>query len=92
MGKNDNGSIVTIVVRKSSFTVSSQVNDKSAITVTAVTIALLRPYQLRCYRLQRLTAKSLLTMKDDVTPVAKVYFFDPYCSWQCGLNENTNGL
>jgi IS30 family transposase len=23
---------------------------------------------------------------------AKVYFADPYCSWQRGLNENTHGL
>jgi len=22
----------------------------------------------------------------------RVYFADPYCSWQRGLNKNTNGL
>jgi IS30 family transposase len=44
IGKGHSGAIVTIVERSTHFTVSSQVNDKSADTVTAATITLLRPY------------------------------------------------
>jgi IS30 family transposase len=37
--------VVTIVERKTSFTVSTRVDDKSAKTVTAATIALLNPFK-----------------------------------------------
>ncbi len=44
IGKGHSGALVTIVERKTSFTVSTRVNDKSAETVTAAAIALLTPY------------------------------------------------
>ena len=44
IGKGHSGAIVTIVKRNTRLTVSSQVNDKSADTVMAATIALLEPY------------------------------------------------
>ena len=43
IGKGHSGALVTIVERATSFTVSTRINDKSAKTVTAATIALLEP-------------------------------------------------
>jgi IS30 family transposase len=45
IGKGHSGALVTIIEHKTSFTVSTRVNDKSAETVTAATISLLKPYQ-----------------------------------------------
>jgi IS30 family transposase len=45
IGKGHSGALVTIVERKTSFTVSTRVDDKSAKTVTAATIALLAPFK-----------------------------------------------
>lgn len=45
IGKGHSGALVTIVERKMRFTVSTRVNDKSAESVTAATIALLEPYR-----------------------------------------------
>jgi IS30 family transposase len=44
IGKGHSGARVTIVERKTSFTVSIRVDDKSAKTVTAASIALLTPF------------------------------------------------
>jgi len=45
IGKGHSGALATIIERKTDFTVSTRVNDKSAETVTAATIGLLKPYQ-----------------------------------------------
>jgi IS30 family transposase len=45
IGKGHSGAMVTIVERKTSFTVSTRIDDKSAKTVTAATIALLAPFK-----------------------------------------------
>jgi IS30 family transposase len=45
IGKGHSGALVTIVKRKTSFTVSTHVDDKSAKTVTAATIVLLAPFK-----------------------------------------------
>ena len=44
IGKDHSGALVTIVERKASFPVSKCINDKSAKTVTAATLALLQPF------------------------------------------------
>ena len=93
IGKGHSGAIVTIVERNTSFTVSTQVNVKSADTVTAATIALLRPFQAEVLTITADNGKEF-AFHEQMTDAlgAKVYFAAPYCSWQRGLNKNTNGL
>lgn len=93
IGKGHSGALVTIVERATSFTVSMRINDKSAKTVTAATIALLTPYKEAVHTITADNGKEF-AYHEQITAAldAPVYFADPYCSWQRGLNENTNGL
>jgi len=93
IGKGHSGALVTIVERKTSFTVSTQIDDKSAKTVTAATIALLAPFKGAVLTITADNGKEF-AYHEQMTESLKcdVYFADPYCSWQRGLNENTNGL
>lgn len=93
IGKGHSGALVTIVERKTSFTVSMRVDDKSAKSVTAATIALLQPYKTSVLTITADNGKEF-AYHEVITKHLEcgVYFADPYCSWQRGLNENTNGL
>ena len=93
IGANHSGALLTIVERKLSFTVSKQVNDKSAKTVTAATIELLTPYKESVLTITADNGKEF-AYHEEVSEALKCgyYFADPYGSWQRGLNENTNGL
>lgn len=93
IGKGHSGALVTIVERKTSFTVCMRVDDKSARSVTAATIALLKPYEGAVFTITADNGKEFAyheVMTEHLQ--CGVYFADPYCSWQRGLNENTNGL
>lgn len=93
IGKNHSGAMVTIVERISKFTVSAKINDKSAATVTAATIALLEPYRDTVLTITADNGKEFAHHEQVSEALsAPVYFADPYSSWQRGLNENTNGL
>ncbi len=93
IGKGHSGALVTIVERATSYTVSKRINDKSAKTVTAATIALLDPFKEAVLTITADNGKEF-AYHEQITAAldAKVYFADPYSSWQRGLNENTNGL
>ena len=93
IGKGHSGALVTIVERATSFTVSKRINDKSAKTVTAATIALLEPFKDAVFTITADNGKEFAYHEQMTEALdAKVYFADPYSSWQRGLNENTNGL
>gem|GEM_PF-2417322 len=72
---------MTIVERVSKFTFSAQIDDKSAATVTAATIALLEPYREAVLTITADNGKAF-AYHEQVTKAldAQVYFSDPYRS------------
>jgi IS30 family transposase len=89
IGKAHRGALVTIVERVTNFTVSAQVNSKSAADVTRATIALLRPLKDVVHTITADNGKEF-AYHEKISKVlsAEVYFAHPYSSWERGLNEN----
>ena len=93
IGKCLSGALVTIVERVIRYTVTMRVFDKSARTVTDATIALLKPFKVSVLSITADNGKEFAYHKEVSKALDCDYCFaDPYCSWQRGLNENTNGL
>ena len=93
IGKNHKGALVTIVERKSKFTLIKKVASKHAEGVTAATIDLLEPYSDKTFTITADNGKEFAGHETIATALdAEVYFAHPYSSWERGLNENTNGL
>ena len=95
IGKNHKGALVTIVERKSKFTLIAKVDSKHAEGVTAATIKLLKPYQGqdRLFTITADNGKEFAGHEKIAQALnVKVYFAHPYSSWERGVNENTNGL
>ena len=93
ISKEHKGVLLTLVERKSGFLLVKLLPNKSAHAVSAAMIELLGPFK---HMVSTITC-------DNGTEFAKheavdaalgctTYFADPYCSWQRGTNENTNGL
>jgi IS30 family transposase len=93
IGKNHKGALVTIVERKSKFTLIKRVPKKKADMVANATIDLLKPFKRLVLTITadngKEFARHILIAKE-----LKSHFFfaHPYHSWERGLNENTNGL
>lgn len=93
IGKGHSGALVTIVERVTKFTVSKQVEGKTAAAVTKATIALLKPIQDAVLTITADNGKEFAYHEEISKALeADVYFAHPYSSWERGLNENTNGL
>ena len=93
IGKHHRGAVISLVERKSQFTLLGQVRRKTAEAVQQQMVQRLRPHR---HRVHTLTTDNGREFADHETLARKlrtrVYFADPYCAWQRGLNENTNGL
>jgi len=93
IGKGHSGALVTIVERVTLFTVSARVDSKSADDVTAATIKLLTPFKKLVHTITSDNGKEFAYHeKISAKLECDFYFAHPYCSWERGLNENTNGL
>jgi len=93
IGKGHHGALVTLVERKSKYTLIRQVERRTAEAVSAAIIAMVAEFKdvfktLTLDNGKEFAAHETISKKLQ----ADVYFARPYHSWERGLNENTNGL
>jgi len=94
VGANRRGGAVTLVERKSGYLLLGRVPNLQAATV--------RQAAARRYAATPAALRKTLTLDNGkefaeheqlaVEAALKIYFAKPYCAWQRGTNENTNGL
>ncbi len=93
IGANHQGAIVTVVDRKSKFSIIKKVPTKEANVVTKALIDMLRPIKPIIKTITSDNGKEFAYHEQiSKTLNAKFYFCNPYHSWERGLNEHTNGL
>ncbi|WP_037992927.1 IS30 family transposase [Teredinibacter turnerae] len=92
-GSRDQHSIVTLVDRKSKFTIIGKLKNRSTEELNRKVVKLIKK---QVNQVKTITADNgtefhqykVIENKTDAT----FYFANPYHSWERGLNENTNGL
>ena len=93
IGKGHKGAVVTIVDRKSKLLLAKPVKRRTAALVSEAIIQLLKPYINHTHTLTPDNGKEFSYHRHiDKQLNTKVYFANPYSSWERGLNEHTNGL
>ena len=93
IGKGHKGAIVTIVDRKSKFSLFKIVESKQATPVTKALIDLMYPIKKHIHTVTSDNGKEFSFHRDVSDALdCGFYFCHPYCSSERGLNENTNGL
>lgn len=93
IGKNHKQAIVSLVERKSGFTLIRKVEHKTALAVSEVMTKLLRPHRSRVLTITSDNGREFAAHKTISKQLgASFYFAHPYASWERGTNENTNGL
>ena len=93
VGKDHQGFLVTLVERKSRYTLAAQTDTKEALPVGEIIIMMLRAHKQVCHTITFDNGKEFAQHQYIAKCLdAQVYFAHPYCSWERGLNENTNGL
>jgi IS30 family transposase len=93
IGGGHQGVIVTLVERKTKYTLMAKAENKSAAVVEQVVVDLLKncPIERKTITFDNGTE---FTNHQTIAQAlgVDIYFANPYHSWERGLNENTNGL
>ena len=93
IGRGHSGVLVTLVERKSRYTLACALGCREADLVREAIIELLRPHTKRCHTITFDNGKEFAEHEFMAFCLdAKVFFARPYHSWERGTNENTNGL
>lgn len=93
IGKDHKQALVTVVDRKSKFTIIKKVENKKATTIKEALIDMILPIKRWTHTITSDNGKEFASF-DEISKAlnADYYFCHPYSSWERGLNENTNGL
>jgi IS30 family transposase len=93
IGKRHKGVLLSIVERKSKFTLIRKIPKKQADLVVQATVDLMNPYIEKVLTITADNGQEFAHHKDIKEQLkTNVYFAHPYHAWERGLNENTNGL
>ena len=93
IGKGHRGALVTLVERKSLYTVIRAVLYKTAKAVRHAVTEGLTPYKNRVHTITYDNGREFADHEGMASDLeTRIYFAHPYASWERGLNENTNGL
>jgi transposase, IS30 family len=93
VGARHKGGILSVVERKSKLTRLRKLATKGAVEMKDNTIELLAPLAARVHTITVDNGKEFCEHELITKGLqARIYFAHPYCSWERGLNENTNGL
>lgn len=94
VGASRRGGAVTLVERKSGYLLLGKVPTLQAATVRQTAAELYRTTPPKLRKTLTLDNGKEFAEHERLTEeaVLKIYFAKPYCAWQRGTNENTNGL
>lgn len=93
IGRNHKQAIVSLVDRKSGFTLIRKVERKTSLAVGAAMIQLLTPLKDQTLTITSDNGREFAGHESVSQELgAEFYFAHPYASWERGTNENTNGL
>ncbi len=93
IGRRHQGALISLVDRKSGFTLIGKLTRKTARQVREAATGLLGPISNLVHTITLDNGKEFAFHEDIAKKLeADIYFAHPYSSWERGLNENTNGL
>ncbi len=93
IGAGQQGALVTLVERKSRFTLLDKVARRTADATQQAIVRLLRPHIAQVLTITFDNGKEFAYHEKVAQQLqAEMYFAHPYASWERGTNENTNGL
>lgn len=93
IGAHHQGAILTLVERKSRFTYIEKLDGKTAKCVENAVVNFFKRTGMTCETITFDNGKEFTNHQEITKKIGvKIYFANPYHSWERGVNENTNGL
>lgn len=93
MGRGEKDCIVTLVERKTGFSLIGKLPDRTKEALTRRVIQLIHPYRDHFITITADNGTEFHGYKDIEKATGVLFYFaTPYHSWERGTNENTNGL